>query len=255
MRTPPRTGAWNMAIDEALLARARNTGEIALRVYAWSSPTLSFGRNQSALRHYDRERIRESGLNVVRRPTGGRAVIHDREVTYSVTAPASSIGTLNESCARISRLLKAALLELGVDVSSATAGGTVHGEWLGPTPCFRTPSPGELVCGGRKLVGSAQWREDGALLQHGSILISNDQSTIDSLLIDRGGSQSAEAPATLEAELGRVPLGEEVVDALFNAVRNLEDPDATELTLDGSLVAAELLARRRYEDERWTWRR
>src|SRR5215207_3150452 len=85
--SPPLGGPENMALDEALMARARRTGETVLRVYGWSRPTLSLGRNQRAAGLFDERALAERGVGVVRRPTGGRSLLHHREVTYSVTAP------------------------------------------------------------------------------------------------------------------------------------------------------------------------
>src|SRR5262245_57411885 len=102
--TPPASGAENMAVDEALMERARTTGEWVLRVYSWAAPCVSFGRNQTARGRYDIERIRERGLDVVRRPTGGRAILHDPEITYSVTAPVGGAGDLRDSYSRINRV-------------------------------------------------------------------------------------------------------------------------------------------------------
>src|SRR5579872_3055464 len=99
--TPPASGPENMALDEALMARARMHREWVLRVYGWSAPTISFGRNQAALGRYDRDRIRRRGFGVVRRPTGGRAILHHHEITYSVTAPIALAGSLRESYERI----------------------------------------------------------------------------------------------------------------------------------------------------------
>src|SRR5687768_14706976 len=85
--TPPLPGADNMALDEALLERARDSGEAVARVYTWSRPTLSLGRNQTAAGRYDLALAAALGIDVVRRPTGGRAVLHHRELTYAVAAP------------------------------------------------------------------------------------------------------------------------------------------------------------------------
>ncbi|OYV73430.1 MAG: hypothetical protein B7Z72_02540 [Gemmatimonadetes bacterium 21-71-4] len=85
--SPPLPGVVNMAWDQALMARARRTGEAVLRVYAWAGPTLSLGRNQRARGAYDLGRAAARGVAIVRRPTGGRALLHHHEVTYSVTAP------------------------------------------------------------------------------------------------------------------------------------------------------------------------
>jgi lipoate-protein ligase A len=238
-----------MALDEALMARARSTGEWVLRVYAWSTPTLSLGRHQRASAAYDARTLADAGVAVVRRPTGGRAILHDREVTYSVTAPALGAGALRESYDRINRLLVEGLRTLGADVEIAR---TRRAPGPDLTPCFELPSPGELMAGGRKLAGSAQWRENGALLQHGSILTAGDQTLVSTLL--REPTAPPPAPATLSALLGREPSVSEVAAALFDAVRR-EDGAAATLPTDPDLLATAAAVRRRYEDAAWTWRR
>ena len=239
-----------MALDEALMSRARSTGEWVLRVYAWSAPTLSLGRHQRAAAAYDAAALGRAGVGVVRRPTGGRAILHDREVTYSVTAPATGTGQLRESYDRINRLLVDGLRTLGADVEIAK---TTRGSGLDFSPCFERPAPGELVAGGRKLAGSAQWRDNGVLLQHGSILVDGDQASVSSLL--RHPTAPPAPPATLRALLGRTPPVTEVAAALFGAVRRREDRDASELSVDRALRDAADELRRRYEDDAWTWRR
>src|SRR5262249_12597169 len=150
-----------------------------LRVYAWSAPTLSLGRNQTACGVYDARAARARGVSIVRRLTGGRAVLHHREVTYSVTAPVEDAASLRESYARINRLLLDGLRRPGAAAEAAhPVGGPAR---PGFAPCFEAPAVGELVVSGRKLVGSAQVREDGALLQHGSILVEDDQGMLASL--------------------------------------------------------------------------
>jgi lipoate-protein ligase A len=249
--TPPASGAENMALDEALMARARETEEWTLRVYGWSTPTVSLGRNQTARGRYDLTRIRARGMDVVRRPTGGRAILHHREITYSVTAPTDAAGDLGTSYRRINRLLVAALQSLGVGATVATPAKRAIAP--GMTPCFDEPAAGELVVDGRKLAGSAQWRIDGALLQHGSILVEDDQSTLAELAV--GEQPPIPAPATLSEALGWSPTLIDVAAALRDAVRGLEDPGVSDLTLDDSLRARtrELIVR--YVDDSWTWRR
>lgn len=251
LTTPPLGAAENMALDEALLERARATAEAVFRVYTWAEPTLSFGRNQSARDVYDADRARNAGVSVVRRLTGGRALLHHREITYSVTAPTSAGEPLRESYARINRLLVEGLARLGARVSIAAPADRA----LPPSasPCFERPAEGELVIGERKLVGSAQWRDEGALLQHGSILVEDDQPQV-AALATRPVPPPA-AAATLAAVLGYKPTAEEAAAALFDAVRALEDECATELTLDDSLTGAAERALSRYTDDRWTWRR
>jgi lipoate-protein ligase A len=251
LSTPAAPGAENMALDEALMERARKTGEWTLRVYAWSTPTLSLGRNQAAHGRYDLELIRTRGLGVVRRPTGGRAILHDREVTYSVTAPTGSAGELGESYRRINRLLLAALNRLGV--AATVAAPVARAASPGMSPCFAEPAAGELVVGGRKLAGSAQWRIDGALLQHGSILVADDQSMLADLAV--GGQAPIARPATLSEALGWRPSTEDVAAALHEAVREMEDPDACPLEIDADLRARITALVVRYSDDAWTWRR
>jgi lipoate-protein ligase A len=242
-----------MARDTALQARAARTGETVFSIYSWSRPTLSFGRNQPATGLYDLGKIRAAGIDVVRRPTGGRAILHHREITYSVTAPVKDALPLRETYSRINRILQTGLSRIGVSVEAASPSERAAAPSV--RPCFETPGEGELVAHGSKLVGSAQWRDDGALLQHGSILVNDDQSQ---LTVFAAGAQPVGAfipvPATLHALLGRSPEADEVADAMFDAVRSLEDVDATEL--DEAEVREETLKHvPHFLDEDWTWRR
>lgn len=249
--TDPMTGAENMALDEALMDRARETGEWTLRVYSWVSPTISFGRNQTARGQYDLARVHEAGLGVVRRPTGGRAILHDREITYSVTAPVASAGDLATSYQRINQLLVHALGALGVAVEIASA--TARALAPGAAPCFAEPSAGELIAGGRKLAGSAQWRAEGALLQHGSILLADDQTALAALTT--GSHRATPAPATLTELLQRPLSIREVAMSLRHAVLALEDPEVEDLSVDDELSVRAAALVVRYLDSRWTWRR
>lgn len=252
-----------MALDEALLARARAlgpaAGEVVVRVYGWARPTLSFGRNQRAVGQYDPVGLAERGLDVVRRPTGGRAVLHWREVTYSVTAAVGVLAPagapLRVAYARINRLLVGALAALGVDAREARpAGRTPHPDGA---PCFERPTAGEIVAEQegtlRKLVGSAQWQDDGALLQHGSILIDDDQSAVATLV--RPPAPPPPPPATLRQLLGRAPTLDEIAAAVLHAARVGEDPCADLLQPDEALREGAAARVGRYEGVAWTWRR
>lgn len=252
LHTPPRSGAENMARDVALMLRARKTGETTFSVYAWTRPTLSFGRNQPARARYDLDRMQAMGIDAVRRPTGGRALLHHREVTYSVTAPVSEGDTLRASYERINDILINGLLRLGVTANTAMPAGRAM--LPDGRPCFAAPAQGELIVEGRKLAGSAQWRHDGALLQHGSILIEDDQSMIGLLALHPADHTEIPSPATLTESLGREPQVNEIRNALFDAVRELEDAAAT--SLDESQVRELTLTELpSFENELWTWRR
>src|SRR4051812_48910645 len=193
----PRSGAENMARDTALQARAAKTSETVFSIYSWDRPTLSFGRHQPATGLYDVERIRTAGVGVVRRPTGGRAILHHHEVTYSVSAPLAGAPPLRETYERINEILIAGLSRLGVSVG--TAAPAARAPIPSVRPCFETPGEGELVSAGGKLVGSAQWRDEHSLLQHGSILVVDDQSALPSYAMRTPGSAepALPAPATL----------------------------------------------------------
>lgn len=248
--TEPLDGADNMALDEALLIRARSSDECVLRVYAWTAPTLSLGRHQRAVGVFDRAAT--ASVSVVRRLTGGRAVLHHREVTYSVTARADRGDTLRASYSAINGILLDALQRLGVRAALAQP-TTKRLPPPGSAPCFELPAAGEIVLGERKLVGSAQLRDGSAFLQHGSILIDDDQSRVAEL---SAAAIPASAPAaTLREALGRAPTLHEVAEALFSAVRARADARALPFESDATLESAVIAARARYVDDLWTWRR
>ena len=244
-----------MAVDETLMHHVRRTGDHVMRVYAWQTPTLSFGRNQTVHGRYNRQRIDASGVACVRRPTGGRAVLHHREITYAVVAPVSGLGSLRSSYERINALLLAALEAIGVRavVAKGERSEVAREMSYAPTPCFDLPSRGELVHSDRKLVGSAQWRDRDVLLQHGSILTGDDQSLIHDFLVDK--SSTVREPATLGALLGREPDLSEVGEALEAAVREVEDGNASPIDIDELRDAELQAALERYRDTSWTWSR
>ncbi|MFI5310120.1 MAG: biotin/lipoate A/B protein ligase family protein, partial [Gemmatimonadales bacterium] len=241
-------GAEQMALDAGLMDRAHETGEAVLRVYAWSQPTLSFGRHESVLGRFSPEVLDRANVRAVRRPTGGRALLHDREVTYSVTAPAPEGGSLGLSYGRINALLLEALARLGVRASAASPGPATR---PGHAVCFAEPSAGELVVHGRKLVGSAQVRERGAMLQHGSILVGDDQPRIAKLAV--GPLTPALSAATLADCLGRAPAYEEVRDALLASLRAQAGDVATLDAAEAAPFAAP--HRAQFLSVQWTWRR
>lgn len=248
-------GVTNMAVDAALLDHARATGESTLRVYAWDRPTLSLGRHERARGRFDPARLAAEHVAIVRRPTGGRALLHDREVTYSVTAPVRGV-SLGESYRGINALLLDALQTLGV--AAAKAARRAPPLRPGHAPCFAEPNEGELVVGDAKLVGSAQWRDGDALLQHGSILRANDQHRIDALVV-APHDPAAVRVATLEEALGRAVSYEEVRDALARALHarcgreRVTSPSVIES--DSGAFATVATHRARFHDASWTWRR
>lgn len=185
-----RAGRYNMETDEALLDRVQRSGGAFLRLYRWDPPTLSIGRNQM---------LEGQSVPVVRRPTGGRAVWHEHEVTYAVAAPIALFGSLRNAYCQIHARIAAALRSLG---AAATLAQPTRPS-ARPAACFALPVGGEILVGGRKLVGSAQVRRGDAFLQHGSILL-------------EAGSHSAwfDGATTLATVLRRPVSFEEVADAV-----------------------------------------
>jgi lipoate-protein ligase A len=170
-----------MAIDHALLKRAERQGESWLRLYQWAPHCLSFGRHEPAALRYDAEQISARGIDTVRRPTGGRAVWHAEELTYSVATAYQWFGTLQQAYVEIHEMLADALKMLGVAVSLAGRSRTPP---LDAGACFARPVGGEIMMGGRKVVGSAQLRSGSALLQHGSVLLRDGQNVVRELMKD-----------------------------------------------------------------------
>jgi lipoate-protein ligase A len=246
----PSPAHWNMAVDEALMEEAEAEGRKTLRLYAWSPPALSFGRNEPATRRYDRKAIVDGGLAVTRRPTGGRAVWHSCEVTYSVAAPASTFGSLRETYQAVHRMLVEALRSLGAAVRLAPARPAAG---VGAGACFSSAAGGEVVAeGGGKVVGSAQVRSGAAFLQHGSILLVAQQQVVRSVTV--GAADLPDATGLLELVYPRRGTFEAVSEAVARAAGEWGVPSRP-----GSLEARWLERARelseRYADPAWIWRR
>jgi len=279
-----------MAMDVAL-ARCLPEGEGVLRIYRWCRPTLSLGRNQPARGRYDPLAGERMGAEVVRRPTGGREVMHDRELTFSVHLPARALGGVREAQRTVSRALLAALRSLGVDAEAAEPGTRVPG--LDGESCFATAAPGEITVRGRKLVGSAQARVGRVLLQHGSLVLAPPSVTLSSLrepapslecsaerteraearawrgAVDpRGSTPSAPGSPRHPGFVGGGDPGITLAEILPRPIGFGEVAGAVEAALAGAFggswvrgetapeedeVAGALL--HRYESSSWTWRR
>jgi len=169
-------GFFNMAIDEAILdTHIRRRCPPTLRVYRWSPPTLSLGYFQSMEREIDEKRCSELGIDIVRRQTGGRAVLHHNELTYSiVTSEAYGFPkSIMESYRLLSEGLIAAYQILGLEVCLED-----HTREPSSAACFTGAGLADLAFHGRKLCGSAQFRRGDALLQHGSLPIELDANLL-----------------------------------------------------------------------------
>ncbi|MCL5265668.1 MAG: lipoate--protein ligase family protein [Chloroflexi bacterium] len=267
-------GYTNMAIDEAiLLSCARGLTPPTLRFYRWKPTCLSVGFFQSIEREVDVEECCRRGVDVVRRPTGGRAVLHDAEVTYSVAMGENhplGCGSIPESHRKIGSVLSTGLRSMGIEAQMAPRlVRGLHDEQEGEvrrgrTPaCFDVPSDYEITVEGRKLVGSAQARKHGGLLQHGSILLDVDLPTTLALLRLRREvpdvrlvQSLARRIVGLRQVLGRDVSHEHVVRAIVEGFKQCVGIsfELGELT-DEERLLAEQLRRDKYSAREWNYRR
>jgi lipoyl(octanoyl) transferase len=254
---PPATGGWNMAVDEVLLdGVAEGSAPPTLRFYEWAPPCLSLGYFQP-FEVVDVDGCRSLGVDVVRRPTGGRAILHDRELTYSVALPLSLLGSdggVLPSYHRLSLALERGLNRLGIPVVLAPENAAQPGPDHGPV-CFDRPSAHEILLDGRKLIGSAQVRRATAILQHGSILI---EPRIDRLLaclrLPHGSAEQIEDGVAGLAEVGDFEPAR-IAGALADAFA--EEFGATLVNSPlrpDERRAAETLAASKYQTVAWTER-
>jgi lipoate-protein ligase A len=243
-----------MAVDQALLESVQMRSPPVLRLYLWDPPTLSFGRNQRAQGVYDPARALAAGIGVVRRPTGGLAVLHDQELTYCVLAPLDALGGPRRAYEIINDALVSALRSLGADASRARGGRARGPHHDTMEPCFREPSAGEVIAAGRKLIGSAQRSEGGALLQHGSILLDGTQATVQRLQYESSSPLAEDGAVTLRELLGQTSAPADVAAAIVRAFEETFGICLAPacLTRDELTRAAQLETR--YAADEWTWR-
>lgn len=170
IRDGARAGEYNMRRDAELLAQHRPGDAPILRLYRWTPPAITIGYHQDES-DFDHEAAARDGLDIVRRPTGGRAILHAEELTYSVTgtSPGPLFGdSLHSAYELINQALLRFLLSLGIraDISDGESRDDARG-----LVCFKSAGRHEIRVDGRKLIGSAQRRTNGVFLQHGSILL------------------------------------------------------------------------------------
>lgn len=253
---PVSSGAYNMAIDQALLEGVAAGAAPAVRFYRWRPACLSFGRNQPALGQYDPVRVAALGCDVVRRPTGGLAVLHDAELTYAVVAPVGLLGGPRATYEAINRALAAGLCALGVP--AALAGGARRGAiaaFAGAHPCFAAPAAGEVVVGARKLVGSAQRVERRTVLQHGSILLDGTQAVLHQLRVGGAAAAPAVGATSIREVLGRVPGDADLVSELARGCEGVFGTSLAPAPLDAGEAERARDLEARFTDPKWTWRR
>lgn len=259
--------AWNMAVDEAILhAHAGDAVPPTVRFYGWQPAAMSIGYFQKAAAEVNLEQCRQAGIAVVRRLTGGRAVLHAAELTYSVVVRADAPripATITASYHYFSAGLLAGLQALGIEagLSMPRAAYSQAGPRRRPASaaCFDAPSQYELTVSGRKLAGSAQVRKDGVILQHGSILLAFQPEQVAALLKLPSPEQQSSVAALLASRAISVQeiLGREVSWDSVRQTMTIAFATALGLTLEpGRLsaqeqAAAEELVRTKYGCDSW----
>jgi len=261
--TPPAHGAWNMAVDESILEHiGRGASVPTLRLYAWEPPCLSLGHAQP-FSDVAVDRLKQRGWEVVRRATGGRAILHTDELTYSVIAPLNEPrveGSVLESYNRLAQALLLAVqtLEIPVEMKEGKAS-----ESATPNPvCFEVPSTYEITVNGKKLIGSAQARKKEGVLQHGSLPLTGDLTRICQALIFENEAKREEASkrlleraTTVESALGVGVSWEKAQQAFIHAFEaqlglSFERGDLSE----SESQRAEELIKEKYAHASWTER-
>ncbi len=256
------SGAFNMALDEAIVeAVAAGDAPPTLRFYRWQPPCLSIGFSQKVT-EFDLQRLAAKGWDLVRRPSGGRAVLHLDEVTYSISALADDwrlSGGVLESYRRLSAGFLKGLAGLGVNLTDEQDGHDADGPRS--AACFDAPSRHELTASGRKLVGSAQWRCGDGVLQHGSVPLSGDVAAIvEYLALSDADRERARAllqrrACTVEEALGWQASFDQVAAAIVRGLgETLDLAWESDSPTEAELARAEVLIAERYGTDAWNSR-
>ena len=261
--TPPARGAWNMAVDESILVHiGRGDSPPTVRLYAWTPACLSLGYAQPHA-DVDAERLKERGWEVVRRATGGRAILHTDELTYSIIAPNDEplvSGTVLESYNRLAQALLLAVknLNVPVELKQVEQDGNLRNNPI----CFEVPSAYEITVDGKKLIGSAQARKKEGVLQHGSLPLTGDLTRIcQALVFESEAARTAAAnrlltrATTVESALGRAVGWEEASQAFVGAFEAQLGLHFTYGKLSEKEISrTEELVREKYGHPSWTER-
>jgi len=177
----PLKGSLNMAVDEYLFRYLGESPQTYLRFYQWEKPTVSLGYSQNIWKVTDMDYCQENGIDIVRRITGGKLVLHYKEVTYSVCSSESETFTprLSDSYKLISQALMLGLAKMGLTPYLAADPPSIYAR--GNLPCFSYPARDEIEVEGKKIIGSAQKRLETCFIQHGSIPLEEDRGLLESV--------------------------------------------------------------------------
>lgn len=248
----PRSGPANMAVDEYLFRSLTRETRTMVRFYSWERPTASLGYSQVAAKVLDLDYCRQNGIDIVRRITGGKLVLHWREITYSAASSDTETfsATLAESYRRISLGLIRGLEKMGLRVR--LAGPPPSSYRKGNMPCFAYPARDEIEIDGRKIVGSAQKRVGGRFLQHGSIPLQDDGGLLSRISLVRDEHSDLRRISVSEA-LGKDVGWDWAVGYLVEGMAEHFSVQFEPLTLGvAEQETIRLIQELRYEDAAWT---
>ncbi|GGI39980.1 lipoate--protein ligase family protein [Mammaliicoccus stepanovicii] len=260
---------YNMAVDEALMNFV-SRGEIdpVIRFYTWDPATLSIGYFQKLEKEIDIDKVKEKGFGLVRRATGGRGVLHDKELTYSVIVPESHPNmpkTVTEAYRVISEGLLEGFKALGFDAYFAIPKSKEAREKLKSprsSVCFDAPSWYELVVEGRKIAGSAQTRQKGVILQHGSILQDIDVNELFDMFIfrnerlkDKMKAAFVDKAVAINDISDRHITLEEMEEAFHKGFQDGLNIQFKELVFTDSQLSEIEEIKEKYKSDEWTYRK
>ncbi len=263
--TPAASAAKNMAIDEAFSeSTSQKTSPPTLRLYSWEKPSLSLGYAQS-VHDVDLENLSLKQWQLVRRPTGGRAILHTDELTYSITAPVTNplvAGSVLTSYQRISVILQRALEILGIQTSADKEYEIQSSVDKIDPVCFKVPSNFEITWQGKKLIGSAQARRSNGVLQHGSFPLYGDLTRINEVL--RYPNEETRTIAkqklldhatTLEIAASKIIPFETVAEAIVEAFKHKNQIELIKSNpTPQELLRADMLEQTKYATNNWNHR-
>jgi len=252
-RTPLK-GSWNMAVDDFLFQSLSEEPQTYVRLYAWEKPTVSLGYSQKIFKVLDIEYCQKKGIDIVRRITGGKLVLHHKEVTYSISSSDEEIftSTLNDSYRIISEALMRGLDKMGLKpcLADAAPGSYVRGN----LPCFSYPARNEVEIDGKKIIGSAQKREGSKFIQHGSIPLEGEEELLKSVSFLNRGGETVRMISVSQA-MGKKADFDWVVNLLAEGISEYFEVLLTPKDFNEKEKKAILnIQRERYESKEWLYR-
>jgi lipoate-protein ligase A len=251
----PRRGSWNMAVDDYLFHSLPESPRTYVRFYRWQRPTASLGYSQNIRRVVDLKYCKEQGIDIVRRMTGGKLVLHHKEVTYSICSSDGETFTskLIDSYRLISESLMRGLRRMGLEPCLADAPPDSY--LRGNLPCFSYPARNEVEVNGKKIIGSAQKRAGSRFIQHGSIPLEEDEGLLNAVSFLRG-EESLSRMTSLSRALGKAVSFDWAVDHFISGVSEFFGVKLRpKIFDDAEKRALSSIEKKRYANRDWTFNR